>query len=66
VLKIEALVNNVVKRTWNNVTDSSQVYTIAQRTADDADLSKPVKFRITPINGIYTGTIRITPSFIMS
>jgi hypothetical protein len=64
-LTIKAYVDGVLKRTWLGLTGTSQVYTLAQRTADNADLSKPVYFTITPINGAYTGTIRTTPPFVM-
>jgi hypothetical protein len=64
-LTIEVLIAGLVKRTWTGVTGPAQVYTLAQRTADDAVLSKAVQFRITPINGTYTGTVRTTPSFVM-
>jgi len=62
---VKAYVNGVLKRTWAGLTGTSQVYTLAQRTADDADLNKPVTFTITPINGAYTGTVRTTPAFVM-
>lgn len=65
-LTIDVLIAGVVKRTWTGLTGTSQVYTLAQRTADDAVLSKAVQFRITPISGAYTGTVRTTPSFVMS
>jgi len=65
-LTIEVLIAGVVKRTWTGLTGTSQVYTLAQRTADDADLTKPVQFRIKPINGAYNGTIRTTPAVVMS
>ena len=65
-LTIEVLIAGVVKRTWTGITGTSQVYTLAQRTADDAVLTKAVQFRIKPISGTYTGTVRTTPSFVMS
>lgn len=64
-LTIEVLIAGLVKRSWTGLTGTSQIYTLAQRTADDAVLSKAVQFRITPINGTYTGTVRTTPSFVM-
>jgi len=64
-LTIEVLIAGTVKRTWTGLTGTSQVYTLAQRTADDPDLSKMVQFRITPVNGSYQGTIRTTPPFVM-
>lgn len=64
-LTIEVLIAGTVKRTWTGLTGTSQVYTLAQRTADDADLTKTVQFRITPVNGTLNGTARTTPSFIM-
>nr|WP_320132324.1 hypothetical protein [uncultured Holophaga sp.] len=64
-LKVEVLIGGTTKRTWTGLTGTSQVYTLAQRTADDSDLTKTVQFRITPINGSYTGTVRTTPGFVM-
>jgi len=65
-LTIEVLIDGVIKRTFPGLTGSSLAYTLAQRTADDADLGKPVQFRITPVNGSYSGTVRTTPCFVMS
>lgn len=62
---VEVLIAGVVKRTWSGLTGTSQVYTLAQRTADDADLGKAVQFRITPVNGALQGTVRTTPGFVM-
>lgn len=62
---VQAYVDGILKRTWTGLTGTSQVYTLAQRTADNADLSKPVYFTITPISGAYTGIVRTTPSFVM-
>lgn len=64
-LKVEALVGGVVRRTWTGLTGTSQVYTLAQRQADDADATKAVQFRLTPVNGSLTGTPRTTPGFVM-
>jgi hypothetical protein len=64
-LTIEVLLGGVVKRTWTALTGTSQAYTLAQRQADDADATKPVQFRITPISGSLTGTVRTTPTFLM-
>lgn len=64
-LTIEVLVASSVKRTWTGITATSQVYTLAQRLADDADLSKTVQFRVTPINGSLSGAVRTTPGFVM-
>ncbi len=64
-ITLEVLIAGVVKRTWTGLTGTSQVYTLAQRTADDAVLSKAVQFRITPISGSFSGTKRTTPSFVM-
>ncbi len=62
---VEVLINTVVVRTFSGLTGTSQVYTYAQRTADDADLTKKVQFRITPIGTGVSGTPRITPAFTM-
>lgn len=64
-LTVEVLVGGVVKRTWTGLTGNSQAYTLAQRQADDADATKPVQFRITPISGSLSGTVRTTPTFLM-
>ena len=65
-LTIEVLLDGVSVREWTSVTGNSQVYTWAQRQADDADTSKVVEFRITPIGtGSEEGTSRRTPSFTM-
>lgn len=64
-LTLEVLIDGVVKRTWTGLTGTSQVYTLAQRTADDAVLSKSVQFRITPVSGAFSGTKRTTPAFVM-
>lgn len=64
-ITVEALVAGVVKRTWAGLTGTIQPYTLAERTADDADLGKQITFRITPINGAYAGTARTTPAFMM-
>lgn len=65
-LTVEALIAGVVKRTWLGVTGNAQVYTLAQRTADDAVLSKSVQFRITPVSTVGNGIARTTPAFVMS
>ena len=64
-LTLEVLIGGTVKRTWTGLTSTSQVYTLAQRQADDSDLSKTVQFRITPVNGSLYGMVRTTPGFVM-
>lgn len=64
-LTIEVLIGGVVKRTWSGLTGTSQVYTLAQRQTDDSDATKTVQFRIKPVNGGYTGTVRLTPVVLM-
>jgi len=65
-LTIEVLIDGVSVRSWTGVTGTSQTYTFAQRSSDDADLSKRVEFRITPIGASSeVGTVRRTPSFVM-
>lgn len=66
VYRVDVLINGTVKRTWSNLTGTSQIYTYAQRLADDADPLKTVQFKITPINGSLTGNSRTTPAFIMN
>lgn len=65
-LTVEVLIGGVVKRSWTGLTSTFQIYTLAQRQADDADATKTVQFRITPVNGGFTGTVRTTPAFLMS
>jgi hypothetical protein len=64
---VEVLIDGAVipGRTTAGITGTSFTYTLAQRTADDADLSKQVHFRITPVNGALSGTSRTTDPFIM-
>lgn len=64
-LTVRAYVAGLLKRTWSAVTGTSQIYTLADRTADDADLTKQVCFTITPVNGNLEGTVRQTPPFVM-
>ena len=64
-ITVDVLIAGTVKRTQTGMTGTSFVYTHAQRVADDPDLSKPVQFRITPVNGSYSGTVRTTDSFLM-
>ncbi|WLT30768.1 hypothetical protein [Geothrix sp. PMB-07] len=62
---VEVLVGGVMKRSWPGLTSTSKIYTEAQRRIDDADPTKPVQFRIKPVNGTFTGTVRTTPEFTM-
>jgi len=65
-LKIEVLLDGESVREWTGLTGNSQIYTYAQRTSDDADLTKRVEFRITPIGASSEeGTVRVTPPFTM-
>jgi hypothetical protein len=64
--KVEIFINNVVIRTITGLTGTTYTYTLAQRTTDDADMTKLVKFRITPVNGTVQGTARTTDPFRMS
>jgi hypothetical protein len=63
---IEILIAGAVVHTVTGITGTSYLYTLAQRTADDADLSKWVQFRITPVFGSITGSARTTDQFKMS
>lgn len=67
-LTIEVLIGGVVisGRTQAGVSGTTFTYTLAQRQADDADLNKPVQFRITPVSNGRQGTPRTTPPFTMS
>ncbi len=64
---IEVLIDSVVipARTQTGVTGTTFTYLLVDRQADDADDTKLVQFRITPINGSLTGTIRLTDFFHM-
>ena len=62
---VDVLIAGTVKRSQAGITGASFVYTHAQRVADDPDLSESVQFRITPVNGSYSGTVRTTDSFQM-
>lgn len=65
--KVEVLIDGSVipGRTTTGITGTSFTYTMAQRTADDPNLNKPVQFRITPIRDSLSGTPRTTDPFIM-
>jgi hypothetical protein len=66
-LTVEVLIAGVAVREWTGLTGSSQAYTWAQRQADDADETKRVEFRITPVGtSAEEGTVRTTPSFLMA
>lgn len=64
---VEVLIAGAViaGRTTTGITGTSFVYTLAQRAEDDADMSKQVRFRITPVSGALTGTQRLTDPFVM-
>lgn len=63
---VEVLIAGVVKRTALAITGTSYIYTLANRQADDADATKAVCFRITPVSGTTSGTARTTDSFVMA
>lgn len=66
-IDIDVLIGGEVARQFTGLTGTSQVYTYAQRTADDTDLTKKVEFRIIPKGtGSEVGTERITPPFTMN
>jgi hypothetical protein len=66
-ITVEVLIEGLVVRTFAGLTGTSQVYTFAQRQADDANLTKLVQFRIIPIGASdERGTARVTPTFLMS
>jgi hypothetical protein len=61
---VEVLIDGVVKRTQTGITGTSFLYTTADRASDDADLTKLVQFRITPVNADgLAGTSRLTDPF---
>ena len=65
-LTIEVLLDGVSVREWTSITGTSQQYTYAQRVSDDADTTKRVEFRITPIgSSSEEGVVRTTPPFLM-
>lgn len=66
--KVEVLIDGSVisGRTTEGLTGTSFTYTAAHRISDDADASKLVQFRITPVNDAeIEGTARLTDSFHM-
>ena len=63
---VDVLIAGVVKRTQAAIAGTSFAYTQAQRAADDPDLQKAVQFRLTPVNGTLTGTVRITDAVVMA
>ena len=63
---VDVLVGGVVKRTFGALTGTSQIYTAVQRFTDDANGNKTTVFRLFPINGVFTGTVRDTDPLIMS
>lgn len=63
---LEVLVGGALKRTFTGETGSGKAYTAAMRLADDADGTKAVQLRITPINGGLAGTPRTTPGVVMT
>jgi hypothetical protein len=56
----------LVRTATGQPTGGSYVYTAAQRIIDDVDATKPVHFRIIPVNGSLTGVARITDTFIFT
>jgi hypothetical protein len=62
---VQVYVGGTLRQTYSGLTGTSQIYTALQRFTDDKDGSKTVVFRITPINGSFTGTIRDTDAFTM-
>jgi hypothetical protein len=64
---VEVLIGGVVValRTQTGLIGTSFTYAYADRVSDDADATKLVKFRITPVNGALVGTVRTTDSFKM-
>lgn len=65
---VEVLIAGVVigARTQTGITGTSFTYSYANRVADDADLTKTVQFRITPVNGALSGRARTTDPFLMA
>ena len=63
---IEVLIGGVVKRTIAELETESYVYTVANRTTDDADLSKWTQFRISAIFGETASNPRTTDQFKMA
>lgn len=63
---VKVYVNGVLKRTQTGLTTASFVYTYAQRTADNANLTYATKFSITSVNGSLSSIERFTPEFVMN
>jgi len=64
---VEILVGGAVKHTNSGLgCGDSLLYTMAERTADDSDSTKPVQFRLTPVNGSLTGAARTTDPVLMA
>lgn len=65
-LTVEILLDGESVREWTSVTATEQEYTWAQRLSDDADTTKKVQYRITPIGtGDEVGTVVVTPPITM-
>jgi hypothetical protein len=62
---VEVLIAGTVKRTVTGLTGAFFNYYDSMRAADDADLTKIVQFRITPVSGTKVGAARTTDSFTM-
>lgn len=64
---VEILVGGVVKQTLTGLgTGATTAYTLAQRVIDDADATKTVAFRLTPVAGGLNGTPRTTDAVLMT
>jgi hypothetical protein len=63
---VEVLVGGVVKHTTGGLaTSGSGFYSVAQRLLDDLDTTKLVEFRLTPVNGAFSGAVRVTDGVLM-
>lgn len=63
---VKVYIGGVNKRTQTGLTTATYTYTYANRTADDADTTKLVKFGITAVNGSLSSVERFTPEFLMN
>ncbi|MBI1751651.1 MAG: hypothetical protein HY014_16415 [Acidobacteria bacterium] len=63
---VRAYVGGTLKRTFPGVVATSQVYTAAQRAADDVDGTKTVEISIQSVNGALTSVERKSPAFVMT
>lgn len=64
-IRVEAVIDNVVVRTWDGLTGTTVTWTAAEIASDNPS-GRPMTFRIIPVDGIngIDGNVRETPSFL--